>query len=108
MPTAIFLVASAIIVLRVCEFYILLMIDNVPTYVICETCDNFTLCIKCFMGKQYHHHPAHGFALKNPQLLESDAQREAIEQRLGPGRGMKHRAHCDECKQVIHQTINLT
>jgi hypothetical protein len=83
------------------------MKDNVSTYVICEACDNFTLCLDCFMGKQYHHHPAHTFGLKNGQLIEHPAQREEVEQNLGPGRGMRHRAHCDECKQVnpIHYQI---
>jgi next to BRCA1 gene 1 protein len=65
----------------------------------CETCDNFTLCIDCFLSDKYQHHPAHAFALKNPDPKDIPRSKE-ITQRLRPGRGLKHRAHCDECKEV--------
>ena len=54
--------------------------------------------------KKYNHHPAHGFVLKNE--YNGDQRRvPEVKERLGPGRGLKHRAHCDECKQV---SISLT
>ena len=64
----------------------------------CETCENFTLCVDCFLSVKYQHHPEHGFSLKNPD--EKDSRFKDLTDRLGPGRGLKHRAHCDECKQV--------
>jgi hypothetical protein len=77
-----------------------LTIGEVGTYVLCSTCDNFTLCLDCFMDDKYHHHPAHGFILENASLYENTSRLSEVRQRLGPGRGLKHRAHCDECNQV--------
>jgi hypothetical protein len=51
--------------------------------------------------KNYSHHPAHEFALQNEFKLQ-DAKRIAeVKERLGAGRGLKHRAHCDNCKNVL-------
>lgn len=79
----------------------ILTIADVVTYVICGTCENFTLCIDCFMGNKYQHHPSHTFSLKNNNLSLSSPKYQEVIQRLSPGRGLKHRAHCDACKQVI-------
>jgi hypothetical protein len=77
-----------------------LMEANIVTYVMCDSCDNFTLCVDCFMSAKYHHHPAHGFTLKNPDHLANTSRYKEVFDRLGPGRGLKHRASCDECKKV--------
>jgi len=79
----------------------ILTIADVVTYVICGTCENFTLCIDCFMGNKYQHHPLHAFSLKNNNLSLSTPKYQEVIQRLSPGRGLKHRAHCDACKQVV-------
>ena len=75
------------------------MIANVVSYVMCESCDNFTLCLDCFMSDRYHHHPSHVFVYRNPDPKDEPYLKK-VNERLGPGRGFKHRAHCDECKQV--------
>ena len=86
----------------------MLTIANVVTYVLCTTCDNFTLCIDCFMDdKKYQHHPAHEFLLKNQELFDNSRRLADVIQRLGPGRGLRHRAHCDECKQVFVLIVNV-
>jgi hypothetical protein len=79
---------------------IVLILANVVTYVICDSCENFTLCVDCFLSDKYAHHPGHGFSLKNPDSKDTPRLKELI-LRLGPGRGLRHRAHCDECKQVF-------
>jgi len=79
----------------------MLMIDNVVTYVMCDACQNFTLCVDCFMSDKYSHHPAHSFTLKNQNVEENSPQLKDLVARLAPGRGIKHRAHCDECKSVF-------
>lgn len=76
------------------------MLANVVTYVMCDSCDNFTLCVSCFMADKYQHHPAHEFSLKNPEANDAVPYPQELFQRLAPGRGLKHRAHCDECKRV--------
>lgn len=78
-----------------------LTIANVVTYVMCTTCDNFTLCVDCFMDdKKYIHHPGHAFSLQNADHYMDQQRLTEVSQRLGPGRGLKHRAHCDACKNV--------
>lgn len=81
---------------------VILILANVVTYVMCDSCENFTLCVDCFLSDKYAHHPAHGFSLKNPDSKDAPRLKELI-LRLGPGRGLRHRAHCDECKQVFPQ-----
>ena len=81
---------------------VILISANVVTYVMCDTCENFTLCVDCFLSDKYAHHPGHGFSLKNPDSKDTPKVK-ALMLRLGPGRGLRHRAHCDECKQVLPQ-----
>jgi len=86
-----------------------LTIANVVTYVMCKDCDNFTLCVDCFMDdKKYHHHPAHAFTVQNSGNYTNQQRMSEVSQRLGPGRGLKHRAHCDACKNVFIPLDNFT
>ena len=71
----------------------------------CDTCEDFTMCVDCFMSDKYHHHPGHGFSLKNPDHLANTSRYKEVFERLGPGRGMKHRASCDECKHVLTASL---
>src|SRR5215468_7839763 len=87
-------------------FESVLMTANIPTYVMCKSCDNFTLCLTCFMSDKYHHHPAHGFALKNAGLVPIVGAEVLL--RLNAGRGLKHRAHCDACKEVSPPSLTRT
>lgn len=104
-------IAFAIIVFNVpppSDEFVMLMVANVVTYVMCDTCENFTLCVDCFMSEKYHHHPAHEFSLKNPDRLTNTSRYKEVFERLGAGRGMKHRASCDECKQVRNTRSHLS
>ena len=84
----------------------LLILADVVTYVMCGTCDNFTLCLDCFTSDKYHHHPDHAFSLSNPGPIQGTQQYKNVTDRLPAGRGLRHRAHCDECKQVFSSTCN--
>ena len=78
-----------------------LIVGDVVTYVMCKTCDNFTLCLDCFMSDKYHHHPDHAFNLSNPEPIQGTQRYTDVTERLPAGRGLRHRAHCDECKTVL-------
>ena len=80
---------------------LLLIVAEVVTYVMCNACDNFTLCLECFLSDKYHHHPDHAFNLSNPGPIQGTQQYKDVSERLPAGRGLRHRAHCDECKQVF-------
>jgi len=80
---------------------------NIVTYVLCSSCDNFTLCLDCFMGDKYTHHSAHAFTIQNESACNDVRKLNKIQPRLGPGRGFKHGAGCDSCKRVrtsFHRT----
>jgi hypothetical protein len=58
--------------------------------------------------KKYHHHPAHAFTVQNSGNYTNQQRMSEVSQRLGPGRGLKHRAHCDACKNVFIPLDNFT
>ena len=107
MQMAAFHVVFVIIALNVFSLYECWskVLENVFTYVMCDRCENFTLCVECFMSNKYHHHQGHSFILKNSEPIRASPLFQEILGRLGPGRGFKHRAHCDECKQVNQHHI---
>ena len=78
-----------------------LMIANVITYVLCGTCDNFTLCLECFVDTKYTHHPAHEFTIQNEDRCDDIRLLKDVQSRLKPGRGLRHNARCDKCKAVF-------
>jgi Zinc finger, ZZ type len=81
---------------------------NIVTYALCSSCDNFTLCLDCFMGDKYTHHPAHAFTIQNEGACNDVRTLNKVHPRLGPGRGFKHGAGCDSCKKVPPSISHLT
>jgi len=77
-----------------------LILANVVTYVLCSSCENFTLCLDCFMDTKYQHHPAHEFTIQNEDRFDDANRLKEILPCLKPGRGIKHHACCDSCDRV--------
>lgn len=65
-------------------------------FVTCAACEDFDLCIPCFVGSKHGHHPSHAFAPAHPSTkLDNSVAKLCI-----PGRNMRHHAVCDGCDQV--------
>ncbi len=65
-------------------------------FVTCKTCEDFDLCIPCFVGLKHGHHPSHPFAPAHPSTkLDNTATL-----LCAPGRNLRHHAVCDGCDKV--------
>lgn len=67
------------------------------SFVTCQSCEDYDLCIPCHRSAKHGHHPKHAFlpAVANTTL---DAVSKAM---LGPGRNTGHNAICDGCDKVL-------
>ncbi|KAL8763044.1 MAG: hypothetical protein Q9184_001071 [Pyrenodesmia sp. 2 TL-2023] len=67
-------------------------------FVTCEACEDFDLCIPCFVGSKHGHHPSHAFAPAHPST-QLDSKTTLL---CAPGRNLRHYAICDGCDKIIH------
>lgn len=65
-------------------------------FVTCQACEDFDLCIPCFIGSKHGHHPSHGFAPACGSM-KLDSLASAL---CSPGRNIRHYAICDGCDKV--------
>ncbi|KAL8928574.1 MAG: hypothetical protein Q9208_001808 [Pyrenodesmia sp. 3 TL-2023] len=66
-------------------------------FVTCEACEDFDLCIPCFVGSKHGHHPSHAFAPAHPSM-KLDGTTTLL---CAPGRNLRHYAICDGCNKNI-------
>lgn len=67
-------------------------------FVTCTHCEDFDLCIRCHLADKHGHHPAHGFK----PATEDTLLPLAAENKLAPGRNVRHNAICDGCDKKIY------
>lgn len=65
-------------------------------FVTCKTCEDFDLCVTCFLGSKHGHHPGHTFA---PACSSTKLDSKAT-MLCAAGRNMRHYAICDGCDKV--------
>ncbi|KAL8653555.1 MAG: hypothetical protein Q9210_002037 [Variospora velana] len=69
-------------------------------FVTCKDCEDFDLCIPCFVGSKHGHHPSHAFAPAHPSTKLDN-----MTAKLCPtGRNVRHQAFCDGCDKQIYGT----
>ncbi|KAL8739203.1 MAG: hypothetical protein Q9181_000094 [Wetmoreana brouardii] len=69
-------------------------------FVTCKICEDFDLCVPCFVGQKHGHHPSHAFA---PACASTKMDSVAI-MLCSPGRNTRHFAICDGCDKDIYGT----
>ncbi|KAL8940335.1 MAG: hypothetical protein Q9211_002329 [Gyalolechia sp. 1 TL-2023] len=67
-------------------------------FVTCNNCEDFDLCLPCFVSLKHGHHPGHAFVSARPST-ELDPVARAL---CAPGRNIRHFAICDGCDQDIY------
>ncbi|KAG9243258.1 putative next to BRCA1 gene 1 protein [Calycina marina] len=85
---------------RTCNSCIVELSD--ASFVTCQMCEDFDLCIPCHRAGKHGHHPKHSF-LPTVATVELDTVANAM---LGPGRNVGHNAICDGCDKYIHGVRN--
>ncbi|KAI4133097.1 MAG: hypothetical protein LQ338_000362 [Usnochroma carphineum] len=69
-------------------------------FVTCNACDDFDLCIPCFVHSKHGHHPSHAFAPAHPSTKLNNL----ATMLCTPGRNVRHFAICDGCDKDIYGT----
>ncbi|KAL8873570.1 MAG: hypothetical protein Q9174_000986 [Haloplaca sp. 1 TL-2023] len=69
-------------------------------FVTCQACEDFDLCIDCFVGSKHGHHPGHAFSPASP-LTKLDGKAASL---CAAGRNTRHHAICDGCDKNIYGT----
>ncbi|MCJ1307655.1 hypothetical protein MMC25_001302 [Agyrium rufum] len=71
-------------------------------FVTCLACEDYDLCIPCFVGMKHGHAASHGFA----PVIETAAIDGRAKSLYKPGRNLRHHALCDGCDKPVYGVRN--
>nr|POF01001.1 protein nbr1 like [Quercus suber] len=81
---------------RTCNSCVVVLPEH--SFVTCDDCDDYDLCLSCHTKNNHGHHPAHRFK----PATGATTLNIAAETMLLPGRNVRHNALCDGCDKKIY------